>query len=72
MAQQTAEIIKKSINDQNEISTDSVQWQIFKKNYVEMEKQQIENACWVAYKEGRIVVTEQQKNIIMKYLKNDI
>lgn len=36
-----------------DISPDSIHWEMFKKNYMEMEKQQIENAYWVAYKEGQ-------------------
>ena len=36
-----------------EVSPDSIHWQMFKDNYIQQEKQQIENAYWVAYKEGQ-------------------
>ena len=36
-----------------DISPDSIHWQMFKDKYVEAEKKQIENAYWIAYKEGQ-------------------
>jgi hypothetical protein len=36
-----------------DISPDSIHWQMFKDNYIEVEKKQIENAYWASYKEGQ-------------------
>jgi len=36
-----------------DISPDSIHWQMFKDNYIEAEKKQIENAYWASYKEGQ-------------------
>ena len=36
-----------------DINPDNIHWQMFKDNYIEMEKKQIENTYWASYKEGR-------------------
>ena len=36
-----------------DINPDSIHWQMFKENYIQQEKQQIENAYWASYKEGQ-------------------